>query len=146
MEFHLLFKYLRALFCSYTLVDLPDLCCVIYKTLKNTANEWIFPFISETLVAHTYNFSYLRGWFREDHGSNSDGEKVSESSFQRKKVGHGGTHLTSQLHGNQSWRIAVQARMSKKWDPISKTVRAKRAGGGTQAVERLRSHTKNPKT
>jgi hypothetical protein len=54
----------------------------------------------------------------------------------RKKVGHGGMHLSSQLPQKVlRRRIMVQANLGKKQDPISKITRANRAGGMAKAVQ-----------
>jgi hypothetical protein len=47
--------------------------------------------------------------------------------------------LPQQQQEAQSKRIMVQTGLGKKWGPISKTARARRAGGVAQAIEHLPS-------
>jgi hypothetical protein len=63
-----------------------------------------------------------------------------------KKDGCGGAHLSSQLKWEEKNRIMVQAGLGKKWDTISKTTRAKKAGGMVHLVEHLLNKPSNPGT
>jgi hypothetical protein len=62
--------------------------------------------------------------------------KVHNPISVKKKLGVGGACLSSQLC-QEAWnrRVMVQAGLGKTWDPISKIIRAKRAGGVAQAIE-----------
>jgi hypothetical protein len=88
------------------------------------------------MVAHTCNPSTQR-LVQEDHEFKPAWAKkfVRPHLNNNKKVGCGSTCLPSQLTvGNINRRIAVQAELDKKQDPISKITRAKRAGGVAQVV------------
>jgi hypothetical protein len=64
-------------------------------------------------------------------------------SLKQKKRRLGSTHLLSQLWWEAyNKRIKTQADLGKKGDPVSKTTRAKRAGGVAQVGEHLRSKQK----
>jgi hypothetical protein len=77
-------------------------------------------------MAHTYNPNYLGGRNLGDLSSRPilGKKKFVRPHLNRKKLGNGGMHLTSQLSRYHAKKTMVQASPGKKRDPITRTTKA----------------------
>jgi hypothetical protein len=88
-------------------------------------------------VAQPCNPSYLGGRDREDNGSSPEGVMCRGSSEDPSQpmLAWCCVPLIPAIQGSTN-SIAAQAGLGLKWDPSSKIIHAKRAGGMVQVIDR----------